>query len=135
MLYTTILVIHLICAICFIGSVFFWTFILSSIKNKIPNFDEVETRLSAIIIPTMRVIVGILGLTGLALFHYKFSPYTLEFNNYYDYALVFKGLLGLFMVTLFYIVSFRINKIKSHNRLHFIMISIMTLIIVLAKLI
>ncbi|PAF45948.1 hypothetical protein [Helicobacter sp. 11S02629-2] len=135
MLYTIALIIHLAGAITFIGSVFFWTFILDTLKTKIDNFDEIESKLSVVIVPTMRVIVGIVLITGLYMFHVRAAGIDMDFfGSSYGNILLAKGILGLIMVIAFYIVSFNLNRIRHHDALHYVFITVQIVLIVLAKL-
>ncbi|MGP1449769.1 MAG: hypothetical protein ACTTJS_01420 [Wolinella sp.] len=133
-----LLTVHLFCATLFIGTVFFWTFIIDVVRNNNPqlDLDEAETLFSRRIRPIMSVNVTILLFTGLALFYNRHAALK-GFDTLYAYALSFKGLLGIAGILAFYfmpqIMKLFKNKMHAHDIAHYVLFGIMIAIVILAK--
>lgn len=75
--YPYILIIHLSCAIFFIGYLFVDIFILNIIKRKNPNFDK--NLFSSVGVKIMPFIVLLLFLSGGAMISFHLNPLNLIF--------------------------------------------------------
>ncbi|MCE7285576.1 copper resistance protein CopD [Campylobacter coli] len=75
--YPYILIIHLSCAIFFIGYLFVDIFILNTIKRKNPNFDK--NLFSSVGVKIMPFIVLLLFLSGGAMISFHLNPLNLIF--------------------------------------------------------
>ncbi|MBK1991279.1 copper resistance protein CopD [Campylobacter sp. 2018MI35] len=126
--YVYILLIHLICAIFFVGYLFVDIFIIRKIKKNYANFDS--KLLSNTAIKIMPFIVLILFLSGgmLASFHFK------PLNGYF--ALKIFLALVIFVLVLFSLSCRFIFK-KSNplgKMIHLIVFILAIMIVILAKL-
>ncbi|WP_276882885.1 copper resistance protein CopD [Campylobacter cuniculorum] len=96
-LYPYILIVHLLCAIFFIGYLFVDVLILTLIKKKYPNFDKQLFNSGGVKI--MPFIVLLLFLSGGALASFHFNPLNLLFVL--KMVLAF-GILALVLFSLFF---------------------------------
>ena len=96
-LYPYILIVHLLCAIFFIGYLFVDVLILTLIKKKYPNFDKQLFNSGGVKI--MPFIVLLLFLSGGALASFHFNPLNLLFVL--KMILAF-GVLALVLFSLFF---------------------------------
>lgn len=133
-----LLTIHLFCATLFIGTVFFWTFIIDVVRNRNPqiDLDPAETLFSRRLRPIMSVNVTVLLLTGLGLFYNRHGALA-GFDTLYAYLLSAKGLLGVMGILAFYFMPqlmrlFK-NQTKAHDIAHYALFVTMILIVILAK--
>ncbi len=126
-------IIHILCAIFFIGVVGFRTFILPAAQGKLDK-DLQEKVMSAIGFRARSIIKinnVFLILSGLYLFH----SYSAEFNL----LLLIKAFLGLVVASLFYFAPFFIKKYKYfpwfNKAFHHSFFSLMILIVVLSQIV
>lgn len=133
-----LLTLHLFSATLFIGTVFFWTFIIDWVRNRYPqiDLDEAETLFSRRLRPIMSVNVTILLLSGLGLFYHRHGALK-GFDTFYAYGLSLKALLGIIAIAAFFFMPLLIklfkDKMRAHDIAHYLLFGIMILIVILAK--
>lgn len=133
-----LLTIHLFCAALFIGTVFFWAFIIDVVRNHNPHIDldVAETLFSRRLRPIMSANVTVLLLSGLGLFYNRYGALA-GFDTLYAYLLSVKGILGILGIGTFYfmpqIVKNFKNRAKAHDIAHHLLFFVMIFIVILAK--
>ncbi len=142
-LYPFFLAIHLFSGVLFIGTVFFWTFIIDKgfrSNHGVPTdaIDRVETVLSRHTRRIMRVNVAILLLSGLAMLYVHGSALA-AFDTTFSYLLGVKVVLGLLVIGMFYGRPYVMGAIPDaqkasvHDKLHYLLFFSMVAIVILAK--
>ncbi len=139
MLYPYALIIHLLCAIGFIGVVFFEVFILEGMRPHLGHavMETVETGLVRRARQIMPYVVGMLFLSGSYLGYEQFSASRLSWNNSFSILLSVKIVLAL-SVLVHFISAMRAASTgcMSSDRFRKTHISVfihMVLIVILAK--
>lgn len=145
-LYPYIVTIHLFCAIIFIGTLFFWTFILHRAfrdKNRdalgAQCVEKSETLISRQTRPILMVVVTLLLLSGFAMFH-TYASTLFAFDSAFAWMFGAKVLLGLMVGGLFYMMPTIHRSLKKrglaevvHDKLHLFMFISVVIIVILAK--
>jgi len=126
-----LLTLHLLTASLYFGTVFFWTFIIDTVRQEGVEeyFDEVETRFSQKTRAFMKINVALLLLSGIALILNRLDAM--------NHLLELKATLGIIVIGLFYVMPnlmkrFK-NQTKAHDIAHLGMFGAIVVIIVLAK--
>lgn len=139
MLYPYAVIIHLLCAIGFIGVVFFEVFILEGMRPHLGHatMEAVEAGLVRRARQIMPFVVGLLFLSGFYLGYDQFSASGLSWNNSFSVLLSIKVALAL-SVLVHFITAMRAaaTGCMSSDRFRRTHISVfihMVLIVILAK--
>jgi hypothetical protein len=139
MLYPYAVIVHLMCAIAFIGVVFFEVFILEGMRAQLGpvTMEAVEAGLVRRARQIMPWIVGLLFVSGAYLGHLQFSSSGLAWNNAFSVLLSIKIVLALSVLVQF-ITAMRaaLTGCMTSDRFRLTHISVfihMALIVILAK--
>jgi hypothetical protein len=138
-LYPIALTVHLLCAILFIGVVFFEVVLLEGVRKRLG--DELMDRFESALIGRARMImpfvVALLFLSGGTLLHYHFSALDFTWSDAFTVLLSIKILLALSVLVHF--ISALVAHARGHmssRRFQFIHLSVAThmlVIVILAK--
>ncbi|MBZ7939333.1 MULTISPECIES: copper resistance protein CopD [Campylobacter] len=128
MFYPYVLLIHLLCAIFFIGYLFVDIFILGNLKKKNPNLDK--ELFQTIGVKIMPFIVIILLLSGGAMISFHINPLNLLFLIKIFFAII---ILFLVLFSLFYHFILK-RKNPLGNFIHLLVFILCLGIVILAKL-
>lgn len=139
MLYNAIVTIHLLCAISFIGVVFFEVLLLEGMRKPLGDelMEKIETSLVARARKIMPWIVATLFASGIFLFYSHFNALELSWNNAFTVLLGIKVTLAI-SVLIHFITAIRasLSGCMSSRRFQITHISVgihMLLIVILAK--
>ncbi len=145
MTYTILLIIHLFSAALFIGTLFFWTFIIDrgfrgERARRIDQeaLGDSESILSSYTRSIMRINVAIIGISGIFMLHY-YGKSLVSFDSSFSYLLSLKVLLGVILIVLFYALPKIMskvkleNKIRVHDNIHYFMFSTIVALVILSK--
>lgn len=132
--YSIFLVIHLLCAIAFVGYLFFDVVILNIVKKKIDHFENFKNSISKVVTKIMPFIVLILFISGGAMAgKYFISPV----NSMLQFLLLTKIVLAFCIFTLiifslsFYFIVKKPNPIGKF--IHPVVFTLCIMIVLLAK--
>lgn len=106
-------IIHLFCAVIFVGGVFFETLIFSAIHSKQVSREarkEVENAISRRATRVMPFVVIGVFLSGLAMVHRYTSAFTQPFSSSFSIQLVFKIALALSVLAHFIIAVRKMRR-------------------------
>lgn len=138
--YSTAHIIHLFCAIAFVGGVFFETLVLSTIHGRRVSREarkEVEKAISRRAVRVMPVIVVMLFLSGLAMAHRYAAAFGDPFASSFAFQLCLKVLLAFSVLVHFVIAVTKMRRgtltATWSKYIHRAVLCHMILIVLLAK--